>query len=359
MNPQKKGEGGLFCCRPLALLSPRTHVEKIAQDFFKSSMASARETRLVSILHELSHSHQRTLILFRKWDEDGSGSVGINEFWRGLKALGVTDNLPALKDSKKSDIDALFQLIDGNGDGNGQLNFEELGKAVSGMLEKGILENGIATAPAGAPARADAAKKPRGKVSKKLKSDVAAKRALAKSEPTAQTAAKSIQARVRGGQGRKRARDIKVATNPSEDPEVHAALHDLRLRVAEALQKILNIFQLWDYDGNVSARPEIPICEPVASHTSLSASCGEGYGYPRCAEGARKGVRIPPPPRRAPSAKRSFGRASRCSASSLHDTWLTGCSTCSTPTATTASTTRSYAPSFRGSRSFEGRANSS
>ena len=101
----------------------------------ESAKLARRDALLTNVLRELSHSQQRTRELFRKWDEDGSGSVGSKEFFRGLKALGITDELKALKSCKKEDIEALFELLDV--DHNGKLIPSELGVAVSGIL-KGV-----------------------------------------------------------------------------------------------------------------------------------------------------------------------------------------------------------------------------
>ena len=100
-------------------LSPEQKAEQAAE----AKAESSRDVLISKVLHELSHSHQRTQEVFLKWDEDGSGAVGAKEFFRGLKALGVTENLTHLKKCKKADIDALFALMDV--DGNGELDYEE------------------------------------------------------------------------------------------------------------------------------------------------------------------------------------------------------------------------------------------
>ena len=79
---------------------------------------------LDSVIHELSRSEKRTMELFRTWDDDDSGVVTPEEFYRGITALGVTDNLQALSSCRPADIDRLFDRMDR--DGNGVLSIVEL-----------------------------------------------------------------------------------------------------------------------------------------------------------------------------------------------------------------------------------------
>ena len=78
----------------------------------------------------------------------------------------------------------------------------------------------------------------------------AGRKAVALAGPKAEKAAQKIEANFRGIKGRKRARVVKVVADPSVDPSVAGALLSLKQEVANALQKILTIFQSWDYDGS-------------------------------------------------------------------------------------------------------------
>ena len=236
--------------------------EEKAQHAADAKAATAREALLTKVLHELSHSQQRTQELFHLWDEDGSGSVGRQEFFRGLKALGVTEGLAHLKKCKKSDIDALFALIDV--DDNGKLIPNELGMAISGILKDGGGGSGgegkLLAEAAVQKRKAKAAKAAAGKEAPEGGAPAAAvaagSQAISRAGTKAEKAAEKIEARVRGVKGRKRARVIKVAVDPSTDPEISAALLRLKQEIVSQLQKVLSIFQSWDYDssGQVSKK---------------------------------------------------------------------------------------------------------
>ena len=228
----------------------------------ESAKLARRDALLTNVLRELSHSQQRTRELFRKWDEDGSGSVGSKEFFRGLKALGITDELKALKSCKKEDIEALFELLDV--DHNGKLIPSELGVAVSGILKgvSGGKSGDIDGGDSGDKSHDSGAPLPLGEVMTKRKQSsqtslgapaaaaAAGCKAVALAGPKAEKAAQKIEANFRGIKGRKRARVVKVVADPSVDPSVAGALLSLKQEVANALQKILTIFQSWDYDGS-------------------------------------------------------------------------------------------------------------
>lgn len=77
-----------------------------------------------SLRDALTRSSERVCDLFRKWDEDRSGSVDKREFTRAIRALGFTD----VEDDV---IGAVFDSLDD--DKSGQLEYKELNT----MLRKG------------------------------------------------------------------------------------------------------------------------------------------------------------------------------------------------------------------------------
>ena len=182
--------------------------------------------------------------------------------FRGLKAFRITDELKALKSCKKEDIEALFELLDV--DHNGKLIPSELGVAVSGILKgvSGGKSGDIDGGDSGDKSHDSGAPLPLGEVMTKRKQSsqtsagapaaaaAAGRKAVALAGPKAEKAAQKIEANFRGIKGRKRARVVKVVADPSVDPSVAGALLSLKQEVANALQKILTIFQSWDYDGS-------------------------------------------------------------------------------------------------------------
>jgi hypothetical protein len=92
-------------------------------------------------LHEaLCRSSVRVIDLFRRWDEDGSGSIDRFEFRRAIRALGF-DYM-----SDDSAIDAIFDEFDK--DRSGSLDYKELAHHLArfekGGMDKGAMNPGVA-----------------------------------------------------------------------------------------------------------------------------------------------------------------------------------------------------------------------
>ena len=85
-----------------------------------SGLIDMNEYIRFSLRDALSRSAQRVIDLFRKWDEDGNGTISKKEFRRAVRALGFDFFANA------GEIDMVFDDFDM--DGNGTLDYKELNK---------------------------------------------------------------------------------------------------------------------------------------------------------------------------------------------------------------------------------------
>lgn len=79
---------------------------------------------VTNALRNLSKHSQRVIDMFKQWDADSSGSIDRDEFRGMIQKLGERGG-PQLK---KSEVDAIFQLIDT--DQSGLIEFRELNKVL-------------------------------------------------------------------------------------------------------------------------------------------------------------------------------------------------------------------------------------
>ena len=104
-------------------------------DFDDSGQISYSEYIRYALRDALVRSASRVIDLFRKWDEDGDGTVDKKEFRKALRQCGFDAPLDAMNE--------LFEEMDSSGDG--KVDFKEMnrvlrqGSAVHGRLGLGAM----------------------------------------------------------------------------------------------------------------------------------------------------------------------------------------------------------------------------
>ena len=121
------GDGVLNFAEYCAMVRARTpdveHTEDLLKEKFRwldvdsSGTVDVHEILRSIICDKLGTMQVRAVDLFRRWDEDASGSVTKNEFRKALKAIGFLDYPDA-------DLDGVFDLLDT--DGSEKLEYAEL-----------------------------------------------------------------------------------------------------------------------------------------------------------------------------------------------------------------------------------------
>lgn len=112
------GDGVLNFAEYCAMVRARTpdveHTEDLLKEKFRwldvdsSGTVDVHEILRSIICDKLGTMQVRAVDLFRRWDEDASGSVTKNEFRKALKAIGFLDYPDA-------DLDGVFDLLDTDG----------------------------------------------------------------------------------------------------------------------------------------------------------------------------------------------------------------------------------------------------
>lgn len=92
--------------------------EKVKQSL--SERDTGEDRLLRSLKAALAANHSRVMNLFRKWDADGSGTVSMDEFLRGMRLLSFNVTV--------GDVKLLFKQLDK--DGSGSVDFAELDRAI-------------------------------------------------------------------------------------------------------------------------------------------------------------------------------------------------------------------------------------
>ena len=160
------------------------------------------------LLHEtLQKSSRRIVELFRAWDDDSSGKIDEDEFWRGVRALGF--------DVSREACSAYFQLLDS--DLSGSIEYSEIAELMN--ASKGRVQT-------------------RRNLEKMAKHQADHSR-MAK--PTAKAMNRSyISARVS-------VVPEFVKLEPRYDISVQEQLHGL---LKQHSVKLIDLFRQWDHDGN-------------------------------------------------------------------------------------------------------------
>ena len=124
----------------LGLEVPQGAVNHIFSSWDRSGDGEITLAELTTILHAASTTKKSLLALrkklikkggklgqtFRDWDADNSGEIDVDEFGKGLKAVGI--------DLPNEQMRALFASIDK--DGSGSISFRELNKVIREDVEK-------------------------------------------------------------------------------------------------------------------------------------------------------------------------------------------------------------------------------